>query len=79
MIMLSACKWEDLMYCLCLCHESGGSWTEDTDSEDDEQDLTEEEMAEALREAALLTLKSSCKSATEIVTSKLDLSLQSCS
>jgi hypothetical protein len=67
------------MYCLCLCHESGGSWTEDTDSEDDEQDLTEEEMAEALREAALLTLQSSCKSATENVTSKLDLSLQSCS
>jgi hypothetical protein len=58
---------------------TGGSWTEDTDSEDDEQDLTEEEMAEALREAALLTLKSSCKSATENVTSKLDLSLQSCS
>jgi hypothetical protein len=43
--------------------DSGGSWIEYSDSEDDdEEDLTEEEMVEALQEAAVLTLLKSCKS-----------------
>jgi hypothetical protein len=43
--------------------DSGGSWTEYSDSEDDdEEDLTEEEMAEALQGADVLTFLKSCKS-----------------
>jgi len=39
---------------MCPIMDSGGSWTEYSDSEDDdEEDLTEEEMAEALQEAAV--------------------------
>ncbi|KAG0570785.1 hypothetical protein KC19_6G187800 [Ceratodon purpureus] len=34
---------------------TGGSWTEDTDSDDEEEELTDEEMAEAVAEVAKLT------------------------
>jgi hypothetical protein len=34
---------------------SGGSWTEECESDDEEEELTEEEMAEAIAEVASLT------------------------
>ncbi len=43
--------------------DSGGSWTEYIDNEDDdEEDLTKEEMVEALQEAVVLTFLKSYKS-----------------
>ncbi len=48
---------------MCPAMDSGGSWTEYSDSEDDdEEDLIEEEMVEALQKAVVLTFLKSCKS-----------------
>jgi hypothetical protein len=47
----------------CPVMDSGGSWTEYIDNEDDdEEDLTKEEMVEALQEAVVLTFLKSYKS-----------------